>query len=259
MASDIKISQMPSATSLDGTELIPIVQGGTNKITTPNKLKEGLATTAQLNNKVDKEEGKGLSEQDFTTALKDKLDGIASGANNYTHPTTSGNKHIPSGGSSGQILKWSSDGTAVWGAEKSYSEATTSAAGLMSASDKTKLNGLQNYVLPAAGTSIGGVKQGVAVNDATSADNVITVVNALLASLRTSGAIANGTEPASVMMMNTVETAGTTEAINFIPPMVIQKDKFYIEDGVTYKCIQTSKLPISNKLKDLVGYYVEIA
>lgn len=32
----------------------------------------------------------------------------------YTHPTTAGNKHIPSGGSSGQILKWSADGTAVW-------------------------------------------------------------------------------------------------------------------------------------------------
>ena len=31
----------------------------------------------------------------------------------YTHPTTSGNKHIPSGGSSGQILRWSADGTAV--------------------------------------------------------------------------------------------------------------------------------------------------
>ena len=35
----------------------------------------------------------------------------------YTHPTTPGNKHIPSGGSSGQILKWSADGTAVWGNE----------------------------------------------------------------------------------------------------------------------------------------------
>ena len=32
----------------------------------------------------------------------------------YTHPTTSGNKHIPSGGSSGQILGWSADGTAAW-------------------------------------------------------------------------------------------------------------------------------------------------
>ena len=35
----------------------------------------------------------------------------------YTHPTTSGNKHIPSGGSAGQILRWSADGTAVWGAD----------------------------------------------------------------------------------------------------------------------------------------------
>lgn len=33
----------------------------------------------------------------------------------YTHPTTSGNKHIPSGGASGNVLVWSSDGTAAWG------------------------------------------------------------------------------------------------------------------------------------------------
>lgn len=32
----------------------------------------------------------------------------------YTHPTTAGNKHIPSGGSSGQILEWSASGTAKW-------------------------------------------------------------------------------------------------------------------------------------------------
>lgn len=32
----------------------------------------------------------------------------------YTHPTTSGNKHIPSGGSNGQILGWDSSGTASW-------------------------------------------------------------------------------------------------------------------------------------------------
>ena len=32
----------------------------------------------------------------------------------YTHPTTAGNKHIPSGGASGNILKWSANGTAVW-------------------------------------------------------------------------------------------------------------------------------------------------
>ena len=37
----------------------------------------------------------------------------------YIHPTNAGNKHIPSGGSSGQILKWSADGTAVWGNNES--------------------------------------------------------------------------------------------------------------------------------------------
>lgn len=71
---------------------------------------------------------------------KIKLDGIATNANNYVHPTTAGNKHIPSGGSSGQILKWSADGTAIWGTEKTYSNATTSSSGLMSASDKTDLD-----------------------------------------------------------------------------------------------------------------------
>lgn len=62
----------------------------------------------------------------------------------YTHPTASGSKHIPAGGSSGQILRWSGDGTAAWGADSNttYSLATTSTAGLMSADDKTKLNGI---------------------------------------------------------------------------------------------------------------------
>ena len=51
----------------------------------------------------------------------------------YTHPTNSGNKHIPSGGSSGQILRWGSDGTAVWGNDNNttYSQATSSTLGLV--------------------------------------------------------------------------------------------------------------------------------
>lgn len=38
--------------------------------------------------KVDAESGKGLSEDDYTTAEKNKLAGIEAGANNYTHPST---------------------------------------------------------------------------------------------------------------------------------------------------------------------------
>ena len=49
----------------------------------------------------------------------------------YSHPTTSGNKHIPSGGSSGKILRWSSDGTAAWGEDKdtTYSNFVKSGSG----------------------------------------------------------------------------------------------------------------------------------
>ena len=32
----------------------------------------------------------------------------------YTHPTTAGNKHIPTGGAANQYLKYSASGTAVW-------------------------------------------------------------------------------------------------------------------------------------------------
>lgn len=70
----------------------------------------------------------------MTAADKAKLNGIASSANNYSHPTSSGNKHIPAGGSAGQILRWSADGTATWGADNNttysaFKGATSSAAG----------------------------------------------------------------------------------------------------------------------------------
>ncbi len=46
---------------------------------------------------------------------KTKLDGVAANANNYVHPTTAGNKHVPTGGSTGQLLQYSgSSGTAQW-------------------------------------------------------------------------------------------------------------------------------------------------
>lgn len=44
-------------------------------------------TTVDLSGYVEKEDGKGLSDENFTAAYKDKLDGIAAGANKYVHPT----------------------------------------------------------------------------------------------------------------------------------------------------------------------------
>ena len=93
---------------------------GDGKWATPTDTKYGAATSSAA----------GL----MSATDKAKLDGIANNANNYSHPTTSGNKHIPAGGSAGQILRWSADGTAVWGSynNTTYSKfkgATSDAAG----------------------------------------------------------------------------------------------------------------------------------
>ena len=54
---------------------------------------------------------------EFSDAEQSKLAGIAASANNYTHPTSAGNVHIPAGGAAGQILKYASAGTAAWGSD----------------------------------------------------------------------------------------------------------------------------------------------
>ena len=88
---------------VDGKQL------STNDYTTAEKQE-----VAKIANKVDKVEGKQLSTEDYTTAEKTKLQGVAANANNYVHPTTAGNKHIPAGGTAGQILVNNGDGTAEW-------------------------------------------------------------------------------------------------------------------------------------------------
>lgn len=88
---------------VDGKQL------STNDYTTAEKQE-----VAKIANKVDKVKGKQLSTEDYTTAEKTKLQGVAANANNYVHPTTAGNKHIPAGGTAGQILVNNGDGTAEW-------------------------------------------------------------------------------------------------------------------------------------------------
>ena len=88
---------------VDGKQL------STNDYTTAEKQE-----VAKIANKVDKVKGKQLSTEDYTTAEKTKLQGVAANANNYVHPTTAGNKHIPAGGAKGQILVNTGDGTAKW-------------------------------------------------------------------------------------------------------------------------------------------------
>lgn len=87
-----------------------------------------------------------------TAVVKTDITGLGIPAQDtvYTHPTTSGNKHIPSGGSAGQFLKWSADGTAVWAADnntwtalKGATADVSGTAGYVAAPAK----GQQNYFL----------------------------------------------------------------------------------------------------------------
>lgn len=103
----------------------------------------------------------------MSSADKSKLDGL----NNYTLPTTSASAlggvkvgyttngknykvQVDKSGNAYVNVPWTDTNT-------TYNEATTSAAGLMSAADKTKLNGLNNYSLPTSTASVlGGIKVG---------------------------------------------------------------------------------------------------
>lgn len=129
--------------------------------------------------------GDGTSYVRFTPAEKEKLKNIATGANNYQPPTYTG---LPTTkglykirvNSNGDVVEATavakSDITALGIAGNE--NATPSKAGLMSATDKAKLNGIaelaNKYVLPNAGATLGGVKSG---GDVTIQDGVITVTS----------------------------------------------------------------------------------
>lgn len=54
------------------------------------------------------------------------------------------------------------------------------------------------------------------------------------------------------------EHAGTIDdPIVYIPPMEIFKDKYYIQNGVKYKCTRNSEQPLTHDLSALVELYVE--
>lgn len=108
-------------------------------------------TTVDLSGKVDKVAGKGLSTNDYTTAEKTKLAGIAEGANKYVHPSytakTSGLYKVTvdaTGHVSAVAAVTKGDITALGipGQDTTYPEATTAKVGLMSAADKSKLDGM---------------------------------------------------------------------------------------------------------------------
>lgn len=125
------------------------------------KVETDRATIAE-SNKVDKIVGKGLSTNDYTTNEKNKLAGIASGAevnvqSDWNQTDINSDDYI----------------------KNKPVAATTSKDGFMSAADKTKLDGIAQganaYTLPAATTQVlGGVKIG---NNISLADGGVISIN----------------------------------------------------------------------------------
>lgn len=110
-------------------------------------------TTVDLTNYVEKEEGKGLSTNDYTTEEKEKLAGIAEGANNYTHPayteqasgfykvTVDATGHVSAVTA---VTKEDITGLGIPAQDTTYKPAVANGAdGLMTGADKAKLDGME--------------------------------------------------------------------------------------------------------------------
>lgn len=181
-------TSVAGAMSAADKEKLDGIASGANKYTHPSTLSSALTSTKMYKVAVDKQghitdavtvsksdiTGLGIPAQDTTydaattsaaglmsAADKGKLDGIAAGANAYTHPsytaksaglykvTVDATGHV-----SAATAAAKSDITALGipAQDTTYSAATTSAAGLMSAADKTKLDGVaegaNNYTHP---------------------------------------------------------------------------------------------------------------
>ena len=123
---------------------------------------------------VAKEDGKGLSTNDYTSAEKTKLSGIETGANKYVHPTHTAKSsglykitvdatgHVSAAAA---VAKADITKLGIPASDTTYSPATATKDGLMSATDKTKLDDVSSTVedLVAAGGEA-NVIESVSVN-----------------------------------------------------------------------------------------------
>lgn len=107
---------------------------------------------AEFGKKVAKEDGKGLSTNDFTNALLEKLNGIEEGANKYQHAAHTAQAlglYQVQVDAEGHVIavkaveKGDITALGIPGQDTTYVVATQSADGLMSAADKTKLDGIE--------------------------------------------------------------------------------------------------------------------
>lgn len=148
-----------STSAADAAQYIYMVPKGTGKdadkydeyMVIDGVLEKVGGWEVDLTGYVKKETGKGLSTNDFTTEEKNKLAGLAEGANKYVHPsytakagglykvTVDATGHVSAAAA---VTKEDITALGIPGSDTKYGNATTTNAGLMSAADKTKLDGL---------------------------------------------------------------------------------------------------------------------
>lgn len=154
-ASFTKVDAVPSAESAKDNVMYLVMNSKTKHYDIYAKVGGEVVllddTTVDLTNYVEKEAGKGLSANDYTTEEKEKLAGIAAGANNYTHPAydaqTSGfyKVTVDATGHVSAVSAVTKDdivGLGIPAQDTTYALATSKADGLMSKGDKTKLDGM---------------------------------------------------------------------------------------------------------------------
>ena len=113
------------------------------------KYEVATQTSNGLMSSVDKKKLDGLSNYTLPTTAAATLGGVKVG---YTNNGKNYKIQVDASGNAFVNVPWT---------DTTYGEATTSTAGLMSASDKTKINGLSNYSLPTSTASaLGGIKVG---------------------------------------------------------------------------------------------------
>ena len=123
-----------------------------------------IALTTTVGNKVDKVTGKGLSTNDYTNEAKAKLDGIG----NFTNDKAGLIKgySLDDYASNNFYIKSLRDGYGY----VHITDATTSQKGIMSSSDKTKLDGIEAGAQVNSVTSVNGQTGAVVVESMTTAD-----------------------------------------------------------------------------------------
>jgi len=151
----------------------------------------------------------------------------AADANNYSHPTSAGNKHIPTGGSSGQFLKYDSSGTAVWAADNnttySIQDGELSQISFTSA-DNTKLDAIsgtntgdQTITLTGNVTGSGtGSFAATIADDAVTYAKIqnVTATDRILGRDSAGAGVVEEISPASLRTMLNVENGATADQTN---------------------------------------------